>query len=165
MARITHYRFPFGRAMAGELCLSSDVDLNFVVKKNHMWKNLAFMQDGVMVASVLNDRIFIRDEILEHVKVGFLKYGLAISREPEKVLIHKPGARFPDCTYSLADEVVARVTHGAGLLDVFLGLFRNGRLASFDPYTMIEFNENHIEPLLAVCLLLMDSCVDLGASS
>ena len=157
MPYIKHYYQTIKKTKNSSEELITDFKHDFIVHKSN-YDGLAIIRSkGNVLARTLPYKIELGGEIIETTHQKFIGSGWLINKNPDMILtINHPLLKI-GTIIEINKNPVAKITTGGGFLTIF-SIIKHKNLFYEPPYMMIEFDEDKLDPLIALCVLLMDSC-------
>ena len=133
---------------ANEIDIESDIPLPYTLSIPFIGSHLLISEKEQTLARVRGTYINILGQDLVIRELNNSKWGWAINKT--ELLI--PNGQ----DYLLGNEVVASVINELSIATWLKNLVKNRELVSFDPELIFEFNEDRLDPLLALCIFAVE---------
>jgi len=133
-----------------ELDIESSISSEYRVFVPISGRHLDVMKGNDLVAQVNGTHVVLHGEPIEIQRDGILKWGWVINNNLRIIL-------YPNNdNYLIGNEVVARTLSGGDLFSWLLAMFKTRSFISFAPFIKLEYDDEKIEILLALCIHLVD---------
>ena len=132
------------------LFIESDMALKF---KSFYAKNgdyLNVVKDGDLVAEVGKSHLNILGRTLPKKQLSMSKWAWLLDESPERLL--QP-VRVDE--YEINGELIAKISKGGGFFSWLVEGIKQKKFSPYDPFIRLEFDETKVDPMLALCLLLI----------